>query len=307
MRRVFAIGETVFDIIFKDNKPVSSTPGGSMLNAAVSLGRLGMDVYLISEYGNDRIGEIVNNFLNRNGIKTEYVQRYEGYSSSLALAFLNRDNNADYCFYKNYPEERLTIEFPELTGEDIVVYGSFYGIDPGLHAPLKRFLLQAKNRHALIVYDPNFRVSHLPELEKYRNNVMENFDLADIIKGSDEDFAHIFGTQSARETWSMIQKKGHVLVYTANKNDVHLCMPGVYRSYPVPPVEPVSTVGAGDTFNAGLVYSLAAQGIYTHNLENITETQCSVMIENAIKFAGHVCTGYDNYISQEFADRTVHG
>ena len=45
MRRIFAIGETVFDIIFKDGKPITSTPGGSLLNTAVTLGRLGLDVY----------------------------------------------------------------------------------------------------------------------------------------------------------------------------------------------------------------------------------------------------------------------
>ena len=128
MSRIFAIGETVFDIIFKNGKPASSTPGGSMLNTAVSLGRLGLDVYFISEYGKDKVGELVDNFLRTNGVSTDYVSRSDDLPSSLALAFLDDNNNADYSFYKYHPEKRLDIPFPELTHSDIVLYGSFYVI-----------------------------------------------------------------------------------------------------------------------------------------------------------------------------------
>ena len=66
MRRIFAIGETVYDIIFKGTQPVSAKPGGAMLNTAVSLGRLNLPVHFISEYGYDIVGDIINNFLNKN-------------------------------------------------------------------------------------------------------------------------------------------------------------------------------------------------------------------------------------------------
>ena len=300
--RIFAIGETVFDIIFKDGKPVASTPGGSMLNTAVSLGRLGLDVYFISEYGKDVVGNLVDDFLRSNGVNTGYACRYDGFPSSLALAFLNNSNNAEYSFYKRYPANRLDAAFPELTANDIVIYGSFYGIEPDIYSRLKPFLEQAHTKNALVIYDPNFRKAHLSGMDTYRPIMMENFAHADIIKGSDEDFAHIFGARSADETWQIIRNMCNMLVYTANKDDVKLYIPDVMDSYPVPPIMPVSTIGAGDTFNAGLIYGLATHHIGRDELNHLTRKQRADIIGYAIRFAGHVCMSYANYVSPEFVN-----
>ena len=300
--RIFAIGETVFDIIFKNGKPVASTPGGSMLNTAVSLGRLGLDVHFISEYGKDTVGNLVDDYLRNNGVGTGYACRYSGFPSSLALAFLDENNNAEYSFYKHYPEKRLDVVFPELTCDDIIIYGSFYGIEPDIYTRLKPFLEQAHDKNALVIYDPNFRKAHLSGMDVYRPIMMENFAHADIVKGSDEDFLHIFGAQTAAETWKHIGSMCDILIYTANKNHVELCMKGVHDSYPVSPVTPISTIGAGDTFNAGLIAGLVKQGIGRDELKCLDGRQRAAIVNPAIRFAGHVCMSYDNYISHEFAE-----
>ena len=300
--RIFAIGETVFDIIFKNGKPVASTPGGSMLNTAVSLGRLGLNVHFISEFGEDSVGNIVDDFLRSNGVGTGYACRYGRFPSSLALAFLDENNNAEYSFYKHYPENRLDVTFPELTGNDIVIYGSFYGIEPEVYARLKPFLEHAHHKNALVIYDPNFRKAHLSGMDIYYPIMIENFGHADIVKGSDEDFEHIFVARTAIESWKHLEDKCDMLIYTANRNPVELCMSGVHDSYPVPPVAPVSTIGAGDTFNAGLISGLASEGIGRDELKRLHERQRTAIINRAIRFAGHVCISYDNYISPEFAE-----
>ena len=299
--RIFAIGETVFDIIFKNGKPIFSTPGGSMLNTAVSLGRLGLDVYFISEYGKDSIGNLVNDFLRSNGVSTEYVCRYDSFPSSLALAFLDQNNNPEYSFYKNYPEKRLNLDFPELTGNDVIIYGSFYGIEPEIYIQLKPFLEQAHDKNALVIYDPNFRKAHLSEMDTYRPVMMENFAHADIVKGSDEDFELIFGAETAEATWKHLGEKCDILLYTANRNDVQLYMADLRASYAVPPLEPVSVIGAGDTFNAGLIFGLCTQNIGKNELKHLNDRQRAAIVERAIHLAGHVCMSYDNYISPEFA------
>ena len=305
MRRIFSIGETVFDIIFKDGKPVASTPGGSMLNTAVSLGRLGINVHFISEYGKDLVGKLVDDFLRGNGVNTDYVCRYDEYPSSLALAFLDENNNAEYNFYKRYPENRLNVAFPELTSDDIVIYGSFYGIEPDIYVRLKLFLEQAHAKNALVIYDPNFRKAHLSDMDIYRPVMMENFGHADIVKGSDEDFGYIFNARSAGESWQSVCDLCDMLVYTANKNNVSLCLPDVSYAYPVPFINPVSTIGAGDTFNAGLIYGLLTLGIGKDELKHINNRQRADMIGYAIEFAEHVCMSYDNYISPSFADKIL--
>ncbi|MDR1673780.1 MAG: PfkB family carbohydrate kinase [Bacteroidales bacterium] len=300
MRKIYAIGETVLDIIFKDGKPVSATPGGSALNTAISLGRLGMNVHFISEYGTDRAGSMIDGFLNRNGVKTDCICRYKG-NSSLALAFLDENNNAAYDFYKNYPPKRLDIRFPEPTANDILLFGSFYGIDPLIHERLKPFLEHARNCGALILYDPNFRASHLPELADRLPVITANFRFADIVKGSVEDFRYIFGAKNSRETWQKLDKLCDMLVYTADKHNVELYLANVREEYPVPPLQPVSTIGAGDTFNAGLVYGMVQHEINKKNLKSMNAEQRVSVIETAIRFAREVCLIYDNYISCEFA------
>ena len=76
MRKVIGIGETILDIIFKNDQPHTAVPGGSVFNGLVSLGRLGVPVSFISEVGNDHVGEIIRRFMEENHISTEFVDRF---------------------------------------------------------------------------------------------------------------------------------------------------------------------------------------------------------------------------------------
>ena len=125
MRKIYGIGETVLDIIFKDNKPQAAKAGGSVLNSVVSIGRIGLPVSFISEYGSDDVGNLIDNFLKNNVVNTSFVHRYQEGSTALALAFLNEKNDAHYTFYKDYPETRLDIDFPVIKNDDIIQCGSF--------------------------------------------------------------------------------------------------------------------------------------------------------------------------------------
>ena len=62
MRKVIGIGETILDIIFKNNQPIGAVPGGSMFNGLISLGRAGLNATFISETGNDRVGKQIISF-----------------------------------------------------------------------------------------------------------------------------------------------------------------------------------------------------------------------------------------------------
>ena len=98
MRKVIGIGETLLDIIFKDNKPVEAVPGGSTFNAIVSLGRVGADAFFVTEIGDDHVGALVRSFLSSNNVCTHYVLERKGWTSPVSLSFLYSDNNANYKF-----------------------------------------------------------------------------------------------------------------------------------------------------------------------------------------------------------------
>ena len=76
MRKVIGIGETVLDIIFKDEQPINAVPGGSSFNAIVSLGRCGVKASMISETGNDRVGRNIISFLKENGVDATHLNVY---------------------------------------------------------------------------------------------------------------------------------------------------------------------------------------------------------------------------------------
>ena len=137
MRKVFGIGETILDIIFRNDQPQKAVPGGSVFNGLISLGRLNVPVSFISELGNDRVGDMIRDFMEDNHITTEFVDRFPDGKSPISLAFLDDDKNANYIFYKDYPAQREQTEF-EATARSHVTCIKEYPARPGL--PLLRVI-----------------------------------------------------------------------------------------------------------------------------------------------------------------------
>ncbi|TAL72789.1 MAG: carbohydrate kinase, partial [Bacteroidetes bacterium] len=220
---------------------------------------------------------------------------------ALALAFLDEKNDAHYTFYKDFPSKRLDIEFPLINKDDIIQCGSFYAIWPEIRVKFKKFILDAKREGALILYDPNFRKGHLSELKVLKPLIIENMQMASLLRGSDEDFKNIFGADSPDEAWDVVKKYCKCLVYTANVKGVYVRTTSFSGKFPVQKITPVSTIGAGDNFNAGMITSIYRNNFHREQLEKLTEKEWSKIISAAVGFATHVCLSYENYISPEFA------
>ena len=306
MRKVFTIGETVYDIIFKNGSIQTGKAGGSMLNSSVSLGRLGIDVSFISEIGADQVGEIINKFLIENHVSTDFIYRFEDGKTPIALAFLDENQNATYSFYKIYPRRRLQQQFPEITSGDIVLFGSFFSLSPLVRQPLVGFIKKARASGAIIIYDPNIRKSHQSEIPELQHLIYENISLADIIRGSDEDFNTMFGVKNFDEATEIFKKSGNqIFIYTAGGDHVRLFSNNATSSFSVPGIIPLSTIGAGDNFNAGIIYALLRQNIFKKDLNNLPSDQWNEIIYTGIELSQEVCKSYDNYISASFAKRFV--
>jgi len=306
MRKIIGIGETVFDIIFKNDQPISAKPGGSVYNALISLGRLKQQAIFISEIGEDHVGHIIKDFLKENNVSTDYICTFDRGKTPLALAFLDEEQKADYLFYKDYPADRLDYIMPRIDENDIVLVGSFFALNPVLREQLIEILEFAQKRKAIIYYDVNFRKTHVHEVRHLMPAILENFEYADIIKGSDEDFENIYGERNATQTY-----KEHIafycknFIYTRGDKGAILFGKDCYREYPANSIVPVSTVGAGDNFNTGIVYGLIKQNVTWNDLKNngVSEDKWNKIIQYAIDFSSYVCTTYDNYISNEFAEK----
>ncbi len=104
--------------------------------------------------------------MRENNIPTNHVNVFPDGKSPVSLAFLNEQSDAEYIFYKDYPKQRLDVLFPKLEEDDIVMVGSYYALNPVLREKILELLDQAREKRAIIYYDPNFRSSHKNEAMK---------------------------------------------------------------------------------------------------------------------------------------------
>lgn len=306
MRKVIGIGETVLDIIFKDDEPVSAVPGGSVFNALISLGRAGVKAALISETGNDHIGKKIIRFMESNGIDSSNVNVYAESKSPLSLAFLNEKNDAEYIFYKDHPHDQLDFIYPDIQPDDIVMFGSFYAINPVIRPQVAGLLEYAKNHGAILYYDVNFRASHRNEVMKITPNLLDNLEFADVVRGSNEDFSILFNRNDADSVYRTdISFYCHNFIYTQGSEPVEVrAEGGVNCQYPVGNTQTVSTIGAGDNFNAGFVYGLIKYGITKDDIQRgLTREQWDKLVECAQMFSCECCKSLNNYISKEFGEK----
>ncbi|MDR0939625.1 MAG: carbohydrate kinase [Mediterranea sp.] len=302
MRKVIGIGETILDIIFRGDQPSVAVPGGSVFNSIVSLGRMGVSVAFISETGNDRVGRLILRFMRDNHIPTDHVNVFPDGKSPVSLAFLDERSDAEYIFYNDYPERRLDVVYPTLYEDDIVIIGSYYALNPLLRDKMLELLDQAREKRAIVYYDPNFRTPHKDEAIKLAPTLIENLEYADIVRGSVGDFHNMYGLTDADRVYKdKIQFYCPRFICTAGDGDVSLRTNLVNKEYPVRPLEAVSTVGAGDNFNAGLIYGMLKQDVRYRDLDNLGEDTWDRLISFANDFAAEACRGYDNSVSLEFA------
>lgn len=304
MRKVIGIGETVLDIIFKGDQPVQAVPGGSAFNAIISLGRAGIPASFIGETGNDRVGQLIKNFLKDNGVDESGVCTFPDSKSPISLAFLNEENNADYLFYKDHPHDQIDFTDPDIHEDDVVIFGSFFAINPVVRPQVAAFLDNAHKQGAILYYDLNYRASHKTDLLRVTPNIIENLEMADIVRGSEEDFEIMYKKKDAdsvyRSEISFYTKK---FIYTRGAQPVEVRADnGFAKQYPIQnDGTVVSTIGAGDNFNAGFVFGLIRDGITRENIENgLTEQQWDRLIESGNRFAANVCHSFNNYIEPEF-------
>ena len=313
MRKIIGIGETILDIIFRNGQPSKAVAGGSTFNTTISLGRLGLKTSLITELGNDQIGNFIIDFMKENGVGTECIDIYnpEEGKTPVSLAFLDENNNAHYTFYHQYPDSRLNVVWPRIDEGDILIFGSYFSVNPVLRQRITDIIQYAKTRKAIVYYDPNFRPAHSHETMKLMPSILENLEYADIVRGSSEDFQVLFGRKVGNaESVDAIQKiaeKTYVdnikfycpnFIYTAGDKGVFFFCNEGYRRFETRKIIPVNTIGAGDTFNAGILFGLISHDVTLDNLNTLTLEEWGAIIDYGIEFSTAVCMSEENYLPQ---------
>ena len=260
---ITGIGETVLDIVFRGGQPQAAVPGGSTFNAMISLGRTvgrrfpEVALRMVTQTGDDPVADIVSAFMKENRVGTECVVRSPG-QSTVSLALLDEKSNAHYEFFRDRTLPAFTAPALDFGPGDIVLFGSFFAINPETREQARALIRNARASGTIVYYDINFRKNH--DSKEARPQIEENIALSDIVRGSSEDIAALYGTEDAAAVYA-----GHIAPLCANfictkgARETEVFSPGVQLSFPVPQdTAVVSTIGAGDNFNAGTVFALIA-------------------------------------------------
>lgn len=309
--RIIGIGETVLDILFKNDQPLKAVPGGSTFNSIVSLGRAGMNCVMVTEVGGDHVGDLICNYLQENGVSSEYVCRHENVKSHITLAFLNEHNDAQYVFYKDHVSVSLNGKLPTFCKDDVVLFGSFFAINPAIRPVVGSLLHKAHEAGAWLYYDVNFRKNYIADLPELMPNIEENMQLASVVRGSMEDFECLYGLHNGEDIYERVNRYCQTLILTDGAHQIRVYSSEGCETYPVQPIETVSTIGAGDNFNAGYIYAKLAIENGKLKTENSTDDKnnCQLstincqFIKMAQRWSQDVCRQLGNNISDELVEK----
>ena len=268
--RIALAGEALIDLIASPDGTFTPCLGGAVYNLARALSRQGVGSMYLNPLSSDRFGRLLAQQLEQDGValaKPTPVQEV----TSLAVVNLDETGHPDYAFYREGVADRtinaasLQNSCSQLSELKIVCTGALAldARDQGHYLP---WLKTQKQAGHWVVVDANLRPSVMPHLPSYRAAIQQALALADIIKVSDEDLIHL-GLEGASPVESaqqlLRQTSAQLLALTLGEhgawlmsNNGLLCFGRESTKLAI-----ADTVGAGDSFLAGLLAALLNQNL----------------------------------------------
>lgn len=237
--------------------------GGAVFNTAIGLGRLGVRVGMLTGMSTDTFGQQLGEALRASHVEVSHVITSE---RTTTLAFVRlADGQATYSFYDENSAGRMLLpdDLPEIPGDISALFfgGISLACEPG--ATAYQALLDREGDTRAVMIDPNIRPGFIENETRYRARLEAMLRQSDIVKVSDEDLNWIEPAPlSLREKINGLLNKGPALVIVTRGGDgaVGYLPDGAELHVPVKRVQIVDTVGAGDTFNAGVLAKLSELG-----------------------------------------------
>ena len=241
-------------------------PGGSVYNSAIAAARLGVPTRFLGRIAADFLGDKLFDRLARNGVDTGLVTRADQ-PATLAFVEKNERGEAEYAFYAQGAADRsledsdIPERLPE--GADFLLVGSIsLVLEPG--ASVIEGLVRRESRNVLVSYDPNVRPSLIPDRDAFRARFEALCADAAIVKASVTDLEWIYGPAAPEDFAARLLALGPDLVaLTMGDQGSAAATHRAAAAVPVFPVKVADTIGAGDTFHAGLLAALQSRGIVT--------------------------------------------
>ncbi|MEC7762247.1 MAG: carbohydrate kinase [Pseudomonadota bacterium] len=256
---ILCCGEALIDMLPRESaggEPAFAPyPGGAVFNTAIALGRLGVETAFFSGLSRDLFGEMLEDALAASHVDASLAVRSD---RPTTLAFVKLvDGQARYAFYDENTAGRMLVgdDLPDVPEAEALFFGGISLVVDPCGAAYEALLLREAGKRVTMI-DPNIRPGFITDERAYRARIERMLGAADIVKISDEDMDWL-GTDADE-----ILANGAVLVCVTEgaKGVVGHWRGGSVRAE-AERVQVVDTVGAGDTFNAGLLAGLSRAGL----------------------------------------------
>ncbi len=277
---ILSCGEALIDMLPRQTEAGEAAfapyPGGAVFNTAVALGRLGAPAGFLSGLSTDLFGEVLEAALAASGVDTALAVRSD---RPTTLAFVKlTGGQASYAFYDENTAGRM------LTPADLPVIPAgvaalFFGGISLVGEPCGGFyqaLMLREARTRVTMIDPNIRPGFIKDEDAYRARIDAMIDVADIVKVSDEDLRWIMGEgEIAGLAQALLARGPKVVFVTEGATGAHGFTKAHSVFQPSRKVTVADTVGAGDTFNAGVLAAL-------HDHDALTKPALAGLGEDAL-------------------------
>lgn len=257
---IVVIGEALVDLVVRGDGPPIAHVGGSPLNVATGLARLGREVVLGTTLGADAHGDTIREHLRRNHVRTVELAPTAP-TSSMAVATLDDAGRATYDFRIEW-HPTTTPDLSPASGMAALHTGSLAtALQPGARTIVHAVQAAHDSGSCTLTYDPNIRPALLGDPELVRREVESLVRIMDVVKASDEDLAWLYPAVPHEDVAARWASSGPALVVvTRGAEGAHAAFGTQVVDVATPEVSVVDTVGAGDAFMAGLLAGLDQRG-----------------------------------------------
>ncbi len=277
------IGEALVDLIeTADHTSLSVVPGGSPLNVAVGVSRLGEPVEFLGSFGSDGFGARLRGFLDSNGVGIGGSIECDVPTSLAVTTFEGAEPS--FAFYGTPTSYGLLqasdLDLSLLNGASVVHAGSIGLLEPSIYgAALSAFTISGPFR----TLDPNVRLSMIPDMEEFRLAMETLFRTVDVVKLSIHDASALYeGTAS--EIAERIARLGpRAVIVTLGAAGLVALVEGSALLVPGRKVEATDTTGAGDACMASIIAELVKSGW------PVDETAWEELLRFAVDVSAYTC------------------
>jgi len=291
---IICAGESLIDMVSfaGENGEVQYSPhvGGSILNSALALGRLGVDAYYCGVVSNDTFGGLIEDCLRDSKVQEDFIIKTNR-PTTLAYADVT-DGVAKYTFVDERSAGRLIDENslkPFVNkiknAKALLVGGISLQVEPC--GTSWQWLVEQVAGHCVIYFDANIRPDFIEDKDKYHKRFERLTRKVDIIKISEEDYSYLYGEQNFEKVSGEWLEGGiKMIVLTLGEKGAKVIYGGDKEiRVGIEPVKIIDTIGAGDSFNAGLLFDLDKRGMLDREKLATIDT---LRLQKTLTFANQV-------------------